>query len=176
MILEARAILNTDKIQRLVKRFRDILEDDGFEDDDLREVMCCASLAHHGLLSSFKEKILFKIDLSPVPAQHLASLASCATRYFQITNVSGCDLVSILTSLKCETLFISMQSLEREETRALVQAMESVVEMLWLYDEATLDIEALSEYSGQGVCRRVTLYGDTWDRYSDICSMLNLEI
>ena len=53
--------------------------------------------------------------------------------------------------------------------------MESVVGMLWLHDEATLDIEALSEYSGQGVCRRVTLYGDTWDKYRDICSLLNLE-
>ena len=42
------------------------------------------------------------VDLCPVPAQHLASLASL-TRYLRIWNVSGYDLVS--------------QSLGRDETR-----------------------------------------------------------
>ena len=42
---------------------------------------------------------LLDVDLSPVPAQHLASLALCVTFRLSIRNVSGCDLVSILTSL-----------------------------------------------------------------------------
>ena len=56
-------------------------------------------------------------------------------------------LLSILTSVKCHVLGIRSQG--REENRALVQAMESGVERVWLYDVATLDIEALTEYSGQ---------------------------
>ena len=107
------------------------------------------------------------VDLSPVPAQHLASLASCGTRYLIIKNVSECDLVSLLSSLKCERLNINRQSLGRKETRALVQAIdiESGVEEVRLGIEVTLDIEALAEYSGQGVCMKVTLDSDTADRY-----------
>merc|ERR1712227_1143818 len=93
--------------------------------------------------------------MSPLPAKHLASLASCVTGYLWIVNVSGCDLVSLLTSLKCEALHISRQSLGREETHALVQAMESGVEKVMLGGEVTLDIGALTKYSGQGVCRAV---------------------
>ena len=47
----------------------------------------------------------------------------------------------------------------REETQGLLQAMESGVEKAWLgfknvkqEYEVTLDIKALTEYSGQGVC------------------------
>ena len=88
------------------------------------------------------------------------------TTELHIENVSaGCDLVSLLTSLKCKYLDISSQSLGREETQALVQAMESDMEMVALWDEVTLDMEALAEYSGQGVCWNVTLDEDTADRY-----------
>ena len=47
MISEARAILDTDKIQRLAQRFRDINEDDDKDGLDEMELMCCASLAHN---------------------------------------------------------------------------------------------------------------------------------
>ena len=40
------------------------------------------------------------------------------------------------------------QSLGREETQALVQAMESRTEDVFLSGEVTLDMEALSDYSG----------------------------
>ena len=175
MILEARAILDTDKIQRMVQRFRDILDilvDRYLDDMDEMELKCCASLAHHGLLSSFQELTLSDIDLSPVPTQHLASLASCATKYLDINNVRGCDLVSILTSAKCEILIIGTLSLGREETRALVQAMESRVEEIRLAGEnrpgPDLDIKALTEYRGLGKCWKVKLCTyDTKKRYSE---------
>ena len=52
---------------------------------------------------------------------------------------------------------ISSQNLDSGETQALVQAMENYVEeVLLLCDEQqhrTLDIEALTQYSGQGRCR-----------------------
>ena len=107
---------------------------------------CAASLAHHGLLGSVRDLDLILVDLSPVPAQHLASLASCVTRRLNIEKVSGCDLVSLLSSLKCGNLTIYDQSLGREETQALVQAMESRVEKVELGNEVTLDIDTLIEY------------------------------
>ena len=100
----------------------------------IREVIPCAvSLANHNLLSSVYRLDLHDVDLGPVSAQHLASLASRVTVILHIWNVSGFDLVSIFTSLKCRELYITSQSLGREETRALVQVMESGVEtvMLW---------------------------------------------
>ena len=131
------------------------------------EMMCGASLAQYGLLGSVKRLCLNNVDLSPVPAQHLASLVSCVTSDLVINNVSGCDLVSILTSLKCRQLYITNQSLGREETQALVQAMESGVETVKLGGLVTLDVEALAEYRGQGVCWKVKLCGDTVDRYKE---------
>ena len=154
----------------MAKRLRDILEDDDryLDDMDEKELKCCASLAHHSLLSSFREMILTDTDLSPVPAQHLASLASYVTKYLRIDNVRGCDLVSILTNLKCQGLFIRRQSLGIEETQALVQAMESGVEKVELAEAVTLDIEALVEYSGQGVCRELEIWPeDLEDRYKE---------
>ena len=127
------------------------------------KLTCGASLAHHGLLISVVELRLYYVDLSPVPAQRLASLTSCVTGALLIKNVTGCDLVSLLSSLKCEG-FISSQSLGREETQALVQAMEAGVKWVML-GGLTLDMEALAEYSGQGVCSKVTLYDDTAARY-----------
>ena len=81
--------------------------------------MGAANLAHHGLLGSVKSLGLHDVDLSPVPAQHLASLASCVTWDLHINNVTGCDLVSLLSlGPKCQEMYIR-QSLGREETLAL---------------------------------------------------------
>ena len=116
--------------------------------------------------------VILKLDwglwsLSQVPPEHLATLASCVMGSVGIMNVIGCDLVTILDSLKCEFLVIDSQSLRREETQALVRAMESGVEKVELRDEVILDMETLAEYSGQGVCREVKCYGDTAARSKD---------
>ena len=60
--------------------------------------MCAASLVHNGMLGSVDKLTLWNVDLSPVPAKHLASLASCVTLTLYIQKLSGCDLVSILSS------------------------------------------------------------------------------
>merc|ERR1719154_386116 len=71
--------------------------------------------------------------------------------------VSGCDLVSLLSSVsKLKELDISSQGLGREETQALVQSMESSVEKET--QDGELDTEALAEYSGQGACRELEFY------------------
>ena len=184
LILEARGILSPDKIETLNERIRKVLMNTDPMDivvhsmawtaTDDRVVMCAASLAHHGLLDSVGDMILMDTDLCKVPAKHLASLVSRMTRInslswsnesnLRISNVIGCDMVNLFTSLKCESLRMNRLSLGREETRALVQAMESQLQTVAIYDEVTLDIEALVEYSGQGECREVTLFDD---RYRD---------
>ena len=70
------------------------------------------------------------MDLASVHVEHLASLFSCVMVTYNvcIINVSNCNLVSILDSVKSEDLFISKQRLSSEETRVLVRAMESRVE------------------------------------------------
>ena len=93
-------------------------------------ITCAASLAHHGLLSSVEEMRLCDVDLTSVPAEHLASLASCVTRCVYIWNISGCGLVTILDNVKSKVLWIISQSLGSEETQALVRAMESGVEIV----------------------------------------------
>ena len=130
------------------------------------ELMCGASLAHHGLLGYLYDLTLCDVDLSPVPTQHLASLISSVDGFLHVDNASGCDMVSFLTSLKCTDLIISSQNLGRDETQALVQALESSVVTMELGGRATLDIEALAEYSGQGRCRRLRLQNtETKEKY-----------
>ena len=75
---------------------------------------------------------LWNVDLTSVPAEHLASLASSVTRMVTIENISGCNLVTILDNVKSRVLNIPNQSLGSEETQALVQAMESGVEEVGL--------------------------------------------
>ena len=70
----------------------------------------------------------------------------------------GCDkIVTIFESVQSKTLYISNQNLSSGETRALVQAMETHVELVRLGYGVTLDIEALTKYSGQGKCRSLDL-------------------
>ena len=89
----------------------------------LPEITTAASLAHHGLLGSVELMSLRDVDLASVPAEHLASLASCVTMVVGIQNVNNFDI--ILNHVKCEMLYISGQTLNSEKTRLLVRAMES---------------------------------------------------
>ena len=120
----------------------------------LPEITAAASLAHHGFLRSAKKLYLRDVDLASVPAEHLASLASCMTDYVVISNVSNTDLTTILDSSKSEVLRINKQSLSTEETQALVRAMANV-ERVFLGDDVTIDISTLVTYSGRGKCKMV---------------------
>ena len=165
IVVETRGILTLDVFETLARRVKvNILN----RKSELPEIICAASLAHHGLLGSVAWMRLGDVDLTSVPTEPLASLASSVTGRVLIENVSGCDLVTILGSVKSEVLSISRQSLGSEETQALVQAMESRVELVMLYGDVTLDIRDLMEYSGQGKCREVGCgMGDTADRYRE---------
>ena len=134
---------------------------------DEDQLKCAASLAHRGPLGSLTWLSLNYVDLSSIPEKHLVSLVSRVTRHLTINNVIGCDLVSLLSSLQCEELGIPKVSLGREETQALVQAMESGVGRVVLFEDVTLDIEALTEYSGRGECWDLRLSFDTRGRYRE---------
>ena len=127
------------------------------------------------MLDSVEDMKLQDVDLASVPAEHLASLTSRVTSSFYIRNVSNFDMINILDNLKCTILGICEQSFDlrnnetsSEETRALVRAMESRVERVWLDMGVILDIMALTQYSGQGKCWWVTcIYSDTAERYGE---------
>jgi len=115
----------------------------------LQEIRCAASLALKGRLNS-ADYLCLEGDLSSVPAQNLAPLVSCVTGSVQIHNISGCDLLSILNSIRSRELIITRQSLNCDETQALVRILDSWVETVFLMTD--VDIAALTQYSGQGKC------------------------
>ena len=142
--------------------------------DSISKLVCGASMVHNDLLDfdSWMNPVILRlqnIDLSPVPIEHLESLADCVTGNVWIENVSGCQqIVSILKHIYCVSdLWSSNQSLGKEETQALVQAMESGVGDVELLRDVTLDIKAFTEYSGQGFWREVTLRNNTVAKYRE---------
>ena len=161
ILLETRGILDTGVIESLAQRVKKKIS----SFPTLPVITCAASLAHHRLLGSVEEMRLCDVDLTSVPAEHLASLASCVTRCVYIWNISGCGLITILDNVKSKVLWIISQSLGSEETQALVRAIKSRVEMVKLNYEVKLDIRILVEYNGQGKCREVECYIDTADKY-----------
>ena len=144
-------------IEELASRYRACLEHYGIVTcslpptggyTDLPELTYAACLAHHGLLGSVEWMRLEKYDLTSIPAEHLASLVSSVTGSLHIWDVSGFDLVNVLDSVKSEELSINFQSLDSEETQALVRAIESRVETVVLNVNVTIDISTLTSYSG----------------------------
>ena len=128
-------------------------------------ITCTSSLAHYGLLSSVREMSLSNVDLSSVPAEHLASLISSVRRRVTIWIVSGCDLVTILENVKSKVLGIG-DSLGSKETQALVQAMESHVKWVMLFAGVTLEIRDLMEYSAPR--ESMSTFSD-WSKWCDSC-------
>ena len=139
----------------------------------MSEVACVASLAHQGLVNSemAHQLDLRDLDLTSVPTKHLSSLFSIVRDEVHITNISGCDLVTILDSIRSHELFVMNQNLTSEETQALVRAMESCVERVTLYWAVFLDISDLMEYSGLGKCRVISLWGESGTRYRERLSV-----
>ena len=133
----------------------------------LHKISSAASLAHHGLLSYLETMSLRDVDLESVPDESLASLVSCVERSVTIGNVNNCNI--ILDSVKSKWLTIQKQSLTSEETRVLVRAMESKVENVEFGlsggEGVTLDVAALTQYSGKGNCEYVFWENIFFDKY-----------
>ena len=132
-------------------------------------ITCGACLAHYGLLGSVDYGLWLETkDLTPVPDEHLASLVSCVVDRVIIRDIRGCNLATILDVVKCERLIIISQSLSREETQALVRAMQTRLKRVLLMQDVTLDIGSLTKYNGQGKCTEIWLGNiDTMTRYKE---------
>ena len=156
--VESDGILPTGVMESLARRVREEVDS---RRGHLKLITSAASLAHQGLLGPVR-----RLSLTSVSAEHMTSLVSCVTESVSIGYVYGCDLVTILDSVKSQELKIYCQRLGREETEALVRAMDTRVERLWL-EEVTLDIETLTKYDGLGKCFSVKWY-DTTRRYIDL--------
>ena len=147
----------------LALRVNSLLESSGCS--DLSVISCGASLAYYGLLGKVFGVWLTDVDLTSVPDEHLTSLVSSIQDRLCITNISGRNLVSILDSNKSDWLIIKNQSLDTEETGALLQAMETSLGRLELFGDVTLDMETLLRYDGQGKCQRIAFIDETATRY-----------
>ena len=169
MWLETKGILEIGVlVEDLVDRVKEELKEypTCLNQYQLPLITCAASLAHHGLLGSVANLRLHNVDLTSVPAEHLASLVSCVWWRFEISNNTCVN--TILDNVNCHYLAIEFQSLSSEETAALVRAMESRVRDVSLNDEVTLDIGGLMDYSGQGKCEVLKCWADdTADRYRE---------
>ena len=151
-------ILYYSEIQQLAFRIKDELEHSE-EGGNLALLTCGAALAYRGFIKDVGEFLLGKVNLSTIPTPHLISLISSVTRILDVVhNVTGCDLVTILDSLQCPEIGLRCKSLGREEVQALVRAMETRVETLYLQDVMDMDINIrnLTKYSGQGRCRFIS--------------------
>ena len=75
----------------------------------LPEIVTAASLAHHGMLGSVRLMVLQDVDLASVPAEHLASLASCVTECVAIVNVENIKhLIMSIMNIKTASTRIIM--------------------------------------------------------------------
>ena len=163
-----RGILPSDVIERLAQKLKRSFEEeeDWLIDITLINLKCAASLAYRGLLGPLEE-VKMCGDLTSIPPEHLVSLVSSVTWSVKIENVSACDLVTILDSVRnCEEIVIAYQSLSREETEALVRVMESHVKEACL-EGATVDAEALLNYSGHGRCQTVACIDEAAAKYRE---------
>ena len=126
----------------------------------LQDIRCAASLANKGLLGNVEHLTLKDADLSSVPVQNLASLVACVRSSVYKEDVGGCDLLKILESVRSDHLVIFRQSLDTEETKTLVKALETNLERFywWGYGEGSTppDITAMTQYSGLGKCKHMS--------------------
>ena len=167
--VESRDILPPGVMKRLVQRVYQL----NWDNPCLEDLTYAAVLAQNGLITQVhKELFLRDRSLSSVSTTHLTSLIACVADYVHIYNLSDC-LDTILDSVNCKQLSISRQKLSSDETKALVQAMESRLEMVRLgigiygNGNVTIDIDVLTKYSGRGKCRTVLCNGDLMARYSE---------
>ena len=149
LLVETEGIIPTGVMTSLAERVRKLITDSKRITGNLPGITCAASLAHHKLPLSMQTLYLKNVDLTSVPDEHLASLLSSVGTNVNIRNVNDCGLVTLLNFVKCKGLTLS-QSLGSEETRALVQAMESRVEVVCFDEFVTMDIRELIQYNAMG--------------------------
>ena len=130
----------------------------------LSQLQCLAALATHGYITRHSLD-LCDLDTSLMPAEDLSSLVKCSNDV-TIDRVTG-DLSPVLSSVQCERLTIFNMRLSTAHTQQLVAAMDTWVKLVALCNGATLDMDTLAQYDGEGECEDMWLWGDTVERYGD---------
>jgi len=158
--------LHTDFIQSLRKYVQNDWESSSHT-PRLCEVLTAATLSKADHLTSVRWMVLKNIDISRIPPDSLASLATRVSWRVDIDNVTG-DLTTIVGNIKCEWLWISNQNLSSEVTQCLVTAMRDNVEVVRLgyVGDVNINMELITQrYDGKGRCREVVCHNDAGRRY-----------
>ena len=123
------------------------------------EMKRAALLAWEDHLTSVENMTIENISITDIPRDHMEKLASIVTGIVKIDNMTHADqLGGILASVKCTDLWLWRMELSEAETRALVTAMRDRVQEVELRSRATLDIEELTQYDGQGRCSKLGVW------------------
>ena len=161
--------ISEDVIQRKADSIRAMLKEKDAPPSQ-EEMSSLATFIHHKYITRVLDIELKNINLSDVA--HVSSLTDVTNTFdtFRITgpttfNISG--NIAIISSIKCQRLVISAMRLSTEDTTALVQGMQTSVEMVQLGDSMELDWDTLLTYDGRGHCGFVGCYEQTMERYGD---------
>ena len=125
------------------------------------ELVRAALLAWEGFLTSVEFLRMENISIRDISREKMKKLASIVTDTVRINDLTHTDqLGSILVSANCPNLRLGYDmELSELETRALVSAMRVRLQKVDLED-VTLDIEELTKYDGQGICKVLVFAGD----------------
>ena len=125
------------------------------------ELVKAAQLAWEGFLDSVKFLRMENISIRDISRGKMKKLASIVSDTVLINNLTHTDqLGSILVSANCPKLRLGGDmELSQLETRALVSAMSVRLQKVDLQD-VTFDIEELTKYDGQGICKVLVFAGD----------------
>ena len=125
------------------------------------EIVRAARLAWEGFLTSVEFLRMENISIRDIPREQMKKLASIVTDTVRINDLTHTDqLGSILASVNCPNLKLGYNmELGELETRALVSAMGVRLQKVDLQD-VTFDIEELTKYDGQGICKVLVFVGD----------------
>ena len=137
------------------------------------KAIALSNLLSLGVIETVKHLILHPENLRSLPGNHLQTLVSCATESVSAGNVTDQDLATLLDNVKCKKLnLVDEQTLNQEETEALVQAMTSRVEIVQLFtDSVRMDLDTLRKYKGGGKCKEVHIIIGGYD--ADLANLLD---
>merc|ERR1739838_423748 len=125
---------------------------------NVAKLSLCSNVSH-GLQHGYSYDDLYRnhgvsLDLGVVPSDQLQALVPCVTDHIEIINVTGYDVTSLLDLVNCTKLLLT-QKLNQEETEALVRAMTTRVDEVYLGGRRgilSLDVDTLTQYKGDGKC------------------------
>ena len=128
-----------------------------------------ASLAEAGLIHNIDTIGIWPgYDVRMMPREAVDSLVQCVTDGVFINRLEGPSYIRrIYGNVKSKVLGIGYQVLPERETKILVEAMEQRIACLMIRADVDLDINALLEYSGMGLCKDIRLGYDAGCKYGD---------